>query len=167
MNQYIINEPYPSLEDVVPNCHDLQMILADYSGLVSELTAVTQYFYNHLFANYSGKNSIGKIIMEIAIAEMMHLDKLGELVIKLGGDPQFVYPKGNCMQFWTGGLVTYDKEIENMITTAILLEKETIDIYTQHAQTACNQTVSLLLLRIVEDERLHLKTFCSLLDGAC
>lgn len=165
MNQYILDKPYPSQEGVVHNFRDLQMILKDYSGIISEFTAVTQYFYNHLYANCSDNEKIGQTLLQIAIAEMTHLNVLGELVINLGGDPKMVFPKECSFNWWNGGIVNYKKDIVSILKSAILLEKQTIDCYTHHAKIASQKIVSEVLLRIVEDERLHLRTFCGLLEG--
>ncbi|MFI3226200.1 MAG: ferritin-like domain-containing protein [Clostridia bacterium] len=165
MNKYILDTPYPSQEGVIPNRRDLQLILKDYSGIVSEFTAISQYFYNHLFANYSQNEKIGQILLQIAIAEMTHLNVLGELVINLGGDPKLVFPRECSFNWWNGGIVTYKKEIKPILKSAILLEQQTIECYTYHAKIASQQIVSDVLLRIVEDENLHLKTFCELLDN--
>ncbi len=50
-----------------------------------------------------------------------------------------------------------------ILNSAILLEKQTIECYTYHAKIVSQPIVSEILLRIVEDEKLHLKTFCDLL----
>lgn len=164
MNKYILDIPYPSQENVVANKRDLQMILKDYSGIVSEFTAVSQYFYNHLYANCKNEQKIAQILLQIAIAEMTHLNVLGELVINLGGDPKLVYPKEHTCNWWNGGIVNYQRDIVEILKSAIVLEKQTIECYTYHAEIASQKIVSEVLLRIVEDEKFHLKTFCDLLD---
>lgn len=164
MNKYIVDKPYPSQESVKPNPQDLNMILKDYAGLYSEFTAVSQYFYNHLYANCKGYEKIGGTIMQIAIAEMRHLDIFGELVINLGGDPKLVYPKDFKMSWWNGGIVNYKQEIRDILLSAIALEKKAIECYTYHASIATQEIVSEILLRIVEDEQLHLEIFTGLLN---
>lgn len=164
MNRFILDKPYPSIEDVVPNRHDLNMIYENYSGLISELTAITQYFYNHLISGQEGEAEISQTIKEISIAEMMHLDKFGELILKLGGDPKFLYPKNRGFSYWNGDLVSYKKGIVAILKSAISLEKETIDLYYKQAYTTCQKAISDLLLRIIEDEELHLNAFKEMLS---
>ncbi len=164
MNKYVVDKPYPSQESVKPNSRDLKLIFKDYAGLYSEFTAVSQYFYNHLYANCSGYEQIGRTIMQIAIAEMHHLDIFGELVINLGGDPKLVYPRDFKSNWWNGGIVVYKREIHEILQSAIELEKKAIECYEYHASIASQKIVSEILLRIVEDEKLHLKIFTDLLN---
>lgn len=165
MNRYILDIPYPSQEGIVPNKRDLQLILKDYSGIVSEFTAISQYFYNHLFANCNEYKEIAQTLLQIAIAEMTHLNVLGQLVINLGGDPKLVFPKECSFNWWNGGIVNYSKEIKDIIKNAILLEKQAIECYTYHASIVSQEKVSDVLMRIVEDEKYHLQIFTDILNS--
>lgn len=163
MNKYIVNVPYPSQETVKPNAHDLNMIYKNYAGIISELTAVTQYFYNHLYANSSENEEIGKILLDIAIAEMTHLNIFGQLVINLGGDAKMMYPRNCNLVWWNGNIINYQQEIKKILKSAIELERKTIDCYLYQAKIAKQEIVSEILLRVVLDERLHLEVFENLL----
>lgn len=165
MNKYIIDKPYPSQETVKPNTQDLQMIYKNYAGILSELTAVTQYFYNHLYAKTNDNEDIGRILLQIAIAEMTHLNIFGELVINLGGDAKMMYPKNTNLVWWNGSIINYQKTTPKILESAIKLEKQTIECYTHQAKIAKQEIVSEILLRVVEDERLHLEVFEKLLLG--
>lgn len=166
-SKYAVNKPYPSLENIKPNSRDARILLEDYAGLVSELTATTQYVYHQMMAKNQDLEEIGQTILGIAIIEMRHLNILGDTLIKLGADPKFMNPiKQTCNknQWWTGGLVCYLKEIIAILEEDISYEIKTIINYRKHAEEVSQIDVANVLLRIVEDEELHVEIFTSLLD---
>lgn len=77
--------PYPPIQVKCRNLSYADLLSVDYCGSVSELTALTQYVNNE--SRLSMKNCrCAKMLLEIAVAEMMHLQKLGELIFLLGGE---------------------------------------------------------------------------------
>ena len=76
--------PYPTLKVREKNPAYANLLSVDYCGAVSELSAITQYINNE--NRMTNENcSLAKTILGIAMAEMMHLQKLGELICLLGG----------------------------------------------------------------------------------
>ena len=167
MNKYLVDLPYPSLEGIKPSDYDLRLIMQDFAGMVSEVTAVHQYFYNHLYANQQMFKEIGETIMGIAIAEMHHLDILGEVILKLGGNPKLIYPKQCSNSWWSGNLVNYQTDIRCIIESAIISENQAIDQYMKHAQITRQKSICDILSRIILDEQLHLQVFNNILMQIC
>ena len=67
--------PYPAIKVREKNMAYANLLSADYCGAVSELTAIAQYINNENRMN--GENcSLAKTILGIAMAEMIHLQKL-------------------------------------------------------------------------------------------
>ena len=89
MKPLCVDLPYPTLEGITKKDCPVSLIKAVYCGHHGELTAILQYVYHVLYFENSNQEKIGKTLNEIAICEMKHLDVLGELVLKLGGDPIF------------------------------------------------------------------------------
>jgi bacterioferritin len=64
------------------------LLLEDYAGAVSELTAINQYFYHHLVFEDKYED-LAELEECISIIEMMHLELLGETILMLGVDPKY------------------------------------------------------------------------------
>ena len=71
----MVDLPYPPLRVKGKNCDYAQLLKVDYCGAVSEMSAITQYINNEnrLFLE---RCSMAKTLLGIAMAEMMHLQKL-------------------------------------------------------------------------------------------
>lgn len=152
-SKYAVDQPYPSLDGILPNAHDLNLIMGNYSGICSELTAVTQYFYHHLYTS----DDIAKTLMGIAIVEMKHLNIFGEVIKKLGGDPRFLYPTfQNRNYWWCGSIVNYSKQLKPILISDIELERKTILEYQKQAKIVSQQPLKAVLNRIILDEQLHM-----------
>lgn len=164
MRNFSVDLPYPSLDEVKPNKNDLLIILNDYSGLISELSAVTQYIYHK--QNFDAKNlaNVGASLLQIAIVEMRHLNIFGEMITKLGGNPKFVYKKGNDFNFWCANMIDCKTKVIEMLESDLKLELETIENYKKHAIMVSQEEISEMLLRIVKDEELHVKILLDLIE---
>ncbi|WP_243108698.1 ferritin-like domain-containing protein [Clostridium rectalis] len=142
----------------------LHLIFQDYSSKVSEYTAVSQYIYAHFISeNYMGNSIIKEIaqaFLGIAIVEMFHLDILGDLILKLGGNPKF---RDGSKKNWKSNFVPYGRSVKENLQLAIKAENEAINQYEKHIKIIKNQSINKLLMRIVDDELLHLQIFKQLL----
>ena len=70
--------PYPKVNVERKNVILANIILDNYSGSVSELSAVLKYVYQNI--NLKDTN-LAKIIGKISIVEMHHLEILGKIII--------------------------------------------------------------------------------------
>ena len=84
--------PYPPLQVKERNRAYADLLSVDYCGSVSEMSAITQYINNEnrLSIEMCGT---AKTLLGIAMAEMIHLQKLGELICLLGGQVDFTAKK--------------------------------------------------------------------------
>ena len=81
--------PYPPVQVRNKNQRYANLLSIDYCGSVSEMSAITQYINNESIL--SGDNcQMAKTILGIAMAEMIHLQKLAALIILLGGSVDYV-----------------------------------------------------------------------------
>ena len=70
--------PYPPIQITEKNPSYANLLSMDYCGQVSELSAITQYINNE--NRLSCENcALAKTLLGIAMAEMMHLQKLGKM----------------------------------------------------------------------------------------
>lgn len=78
-----VSPPYPPI-DPKPNPHYAQILMEDYAGIVSELTAITKYEYQSVVLMNTFPH-FAKELSRIGMAEMHHLHILAQLIFKLGG----------------------------------------------------------------------------------
>ena len=150
-------EPYPEPRVVRPNHFYAMLLLEDYVGNVSEMTAINQYFYHHLtFKNYE---DLAELEECIAIIEMHHLELLGETILLLGVAPEFRTTTNNHPAYWNASYVYYGNNLCDRLASDITAEKMAIQQYRQHQQLIDDPNIKELLERIIKDEEYHLRLF--------
>lgn len=152
------SEPYPKIEVSKPNLRYAHILSQDFASAKGEMTAIFEYLYQHwILGNIDSE--FAKLLARIAVVEMHHLDILGQLIVLLGGTPQCASIQHNRPIVWNGGMMNYTKQLKDMLTFNLYLEQSAIDAYTAHARGIEDPNVSAILLRIVQDERIHLQIF--------
>lgn len=163
--EYRVNKDYPEVNVEETNVYYAKLLLNDYSGINSELTAITQYVYQgfYLFKDYS---KISKTLEKIAIVEMRHLELLGKTIKLLGVKPEFKFNNNNdyYYQYWNSSYVDYNTHLISMLKDNILKEQVAIRNYEQHISVINDKYIKVLLERIIEDEKVHIKCFKELLQ---
>lgn len=146
---------YPTLEEIKEDYAALRVISPAYAGREGELTAVLQYVYQSIVLSAIGESETSRLLMSIAVTEMHHLEILGTLVAKLGAIPAFVkcppYPVG----YYSASNVNYVKFPEGMLTADLIGEKNAIAGYEAMCCRLANEKVKQVILRIIEDEKVH------------
>lgn len=132
-----------------------ELLYNSFAGESGELTAITQYIYEHIelkrYENFS------KILLSIAIEEMHHLDLIGDLIKKLGRKPYFIN-KNQCA--WNAKNVKYHfNNVYDMLMFNIESEKKAIAEYKEAIKHTQNKSIQDLLERIILDEQTHLEIF--------
>ena len=156
--------PYPPIQVQGRNRNYANLLSNDYCGSVSELTAITQYINNEnrLCLENCG---IARALLEIAVAEMMHLQKLGELIQLLGGEVDFnaVQPNGAQVQ-WTPSFLSLPRNAGKMLCADIQGEKDAIAQYRKHIGMIEDECVNAVLRRIIRDEEYHIILLQTMLE---
>lgn len=148
--------PYPPIQVRERNPAHANILSFDYCGSVSELSAITQYINNENRMSCE-KCPLAKTILGIAIAEMIHLQKLGELIHLLGGNIDFVARQNNGRQrMWTPECLTIPGDIRQMLLADIEAEKAAIHQYGMHIKMINDNCVNAVLARIIKDEEYHI-----------
>ena len=155
--------PYPPIQVREKNQAYADLLSVDYCGSVSELSAIAQYINNE--NRMSGeKCSLAKTILGIAMAEMMHLQKLGELILLLGGNVDFTakLQNGRC-QMWTPGYLRIPQYPSEMLKADIEAEQDAIRQYEAHIRMIHDDCVNAVLERIIQDVTYHIMLLKTLL----
>lgn len=148
--------PYPPLRVSGKNLEYAALLSVDYCGAVSELSAIAQYINNE--NRLCGEDCpMARTILGIAMAEMMHLQKLGELIVLLGGNVDFtVRQRAGRPQMWTPAYLTLPESAGKMILADIEAEKAAISQYQAHIRMIRDREVNAVLARIIQDEEYHI-----------
>ena len=78
--------PLPPIRIERKNPEYARLLLADYAGKAGEFTASTQYIYQ-AFITHQSHPRLSEDLEHISIAEMRHMERLGKLIVLLGGNP--------------------------------------------------------------------------------
>jgi bacterioferritin len=164
----IVNAPYPSTDGITKDARTIKIISPAYATSTGELNAILQYIYHSFIFSSSGMEEHANTIKRIAIAEMLHLDLLGDMIIALGAQPIYSANPPAYFNFYSTKFVAYGCSLVNMIEDDILAERHAISSYTQMLPRLKEEKVKAVIARILEDEKLHLVTFCDILkDISC
>ena len=153
--------PYPEIKVEKKNLELANYIYDDYSGKVSELTAITKYVYQHI--TFEDKE-LSDVLGKIAVVEMRHLDILGNIICELGRLPYYVY--SDSFMPWTANNVYYEiKDIKAALKNDLLQEQEAIDGYKMLLQITNDANIQENVKRIIMDEEVHKRIFEYLLKN--
>lgn len=155
--------PYPPTQVSKQNKYYADLLSVDYCGMVSELSAVTQYIDNEirLSKEYC---EISQTILSVAMAEMTHMQILGELILLLGGKLTYT-ANYNCEKvMWSPDSVDLKTNPREILLEAIFGEQSAIHQYKKHIKEIKDTNVTAVLARIIKDEEYHIFLFRTLLE---
>lgn len=148
--------PYPAIQVAEKNKAYAALLSVDYCGSVSEMTAIAQYLSNESYLSCVNC-SVARTLLGIAMSEMVHLQKLGELIILLGGDIDFVARyNGGQPRPWNPVYMKITQNAREIIMSAIQSERSAINQYKSHIKMMKDSYVNAVLLRIIRDEEYHI-----------
>lgn len=155
--------PYPATQVQEPNPVYANLLSLDYCGSVSEMSAILQYINNENRLFFE-KCQIAQTILGIAMAEMMHLQKLGELIFLLGGTVDFVArPQNGRPRLWSPEYLTIPDNARSILLADIESEKAAINQYKMHMKIMNDPYVNAVLARIIQDEEYHIMVLQALM----
>ncbi len=100
----MLDLPYPSVQVREKNQRYANLLSIDYCGSVSELSAISQYINNETMLSVDNCQ-MAKTVLGIAMAEMIHLQKLAALIVLLGGSADYVARYNDNQQFISKGCI--------------------------------------------------------------
>lgn len=147
--------PYPEIQSLYPNPNYANLIYDSFGGEKGELTAITQYIYEHI--DLKDNDAIQKILLNIAIQEMNHLDILGSILVKLGEKPIY---KSSSNERWSSNNVNYKEcNLKELMEINILSEETAIREYRKLINYTRNMYLRRVYERIILDEMTHIEIF--------
>lgn len=93
-------------------------------------------------------------IEEISVDEMRHAEWLGDMIVKLGGEPEINHAK---LDF--GG-----RRMDDMLFRDVVLEEGAIKQYQEHIEAIREPKVKKLLAKIKAEEEEHLDKFKEMIE---
>ncbi|WP_158534747.1 ferritin family protein [Romboutsia maritimum] len=154
---YILDEKNLEIKVEGKNLYYAKLLLQDYSGAISELTASTQYF-NHegiLFENYK---EIAEVLGDIGKQEIVHLRILAKLINLLGINPKYrIIRDDNIRVWWCPNYIKYEKQLLEIIKVNIQGEKNAIIQYQHHLDIIDDKYIKEILRLIILDEKEHIE----------
>ncbi len=151
---------YPIPEVESENIEYAKLLLQDYAGDTSEDTAIHLYMFQSLILS-KDYPKIANDLFHIGIVEMHHLKLLGKTIQLLGLSPEFVTYESNTelKNYWSSNNVVYATDIKDILKINIEREQLAIEHYLSHYEVINDSCIQNLLLRIIEDEKIHLEYF--------
>lgn len=162
MKPLICDLPYPSVDNLTQDVRSGNIISFAYATLRGEITATLQYTYHHFYMAVKSAED-AKLLMSIAVAEMKHIDILGESMLKLGVSPKYTqYP--NTQSYYNTSTVSQSTTPQKMLMDDIQGEMNAIADYQKMLFVLKNEQVEAIIQRIILDEQLHLETLKKMLE---
>lgn len=153
---YASDLPYPEIQ-VEKNLADSKLLMKSFGGAVSEMTAIMTYTYQHFVAT---NTALKELLEGVSITEMKHFDLLGNAITALGG-----YPVIGGKAYWSGSQVNYTLDQKRFLMQNIIAEENAILHYERTILNLSNESVKLLIERIILDEEIHVKLFKDFLSS--
>lgn len=151
--------PYPKIPKMYSNPRYCKFIYESFGGGKGELTAITQYIYEHM--ELSEHKDISRILQDIAIEEMHHLDILGQILLELGEKTIYRNSRG---EMWSAHNVKYKMcDLKEIMKINMKSEEEAIEGYRLLMRYTNNMYLRKVYERIILDEKTHLEIFKEIL----
>ena len=157
--------PYPPVSAQIKSPAYAQAMLSNMSSSVSEMCAVSLYFYNRLLSHEW--QEIADIFSRMAIVEMHHLEIFGTLARQMGADPRLWERRAQRMLYWSPGYNDYPQELLPMLKNALKCEQLIIQKYQDQAEEIADENVVENLMRIILDEQVHVSILEDLIKQHC
>ncbi len=148
--------PYPPIKVKQKNDEYGQMILDNVGGMISEMSFVSSYVYNHIIAGSKYKE-LKDTFLRIGIVEMHHLDIFCDLAQKLGMDPRLWTCTNDYNEYWSPAYINYPNQLKELLENAIINEEKAIEKYTSQINIIKDDNIARILNRIILDEKLHVE----------
>lgn len=160
---YANPSPYPEIKVQNQNLYYAEMLMDNFAGSVSEMSAIGRYMYQH-FLSDDQDEELAEIFKGVAVIEMLHVETLADIIVKLGGNPIFRGSESTCFNFWSAGYVDYGSSLYERVLSNIQIEQAVIANYHHKSMLIDDPYVKTILERIALDEEVHVKIFTDILQ---
>lgn len=155
---YVLTTPWPKVTSQPNNRPLVRALFSLYAGPESELSSITQYFYDSLLTGADGYPDLSDLFGCVSRTGMIHLEQLGKLILAYGGDPRLLSYRGDRPQWWSSGYLTYGRAPRAMLEQAIAGERRAVEGYRAIAGRMSAEPRA-VIQRIIDDERHHIELF--------
>jgi bacterioferritin len=127
-------------------------------AVADELAAVHQYMYFHFHCDDQGYDLLAGLFKKTAIEEMLHVERLAERILFLGGDVKMV----------VGGEVKESQDVKTMLETARGMEESSAKDYNRFANECganADSATKKLFEDLVLDEERHYDQYDNEIDA--
>jgi bacterioferritin len=127
-------------------------------AVADELTAVHQYMYFHFHCDDQGYDLLAGLFKKTAIEEMLHVERLAERILFLGGD----------VDMTGGGGIQNIHDVKKMVETARKMEEDSAMAYNKWANECSANADSAskkLFEDLVMDEERHYDQYDNEIDA--
>ena len=163
--EYMAPGPYPEVRAAGKNWRYGQAMLSNIGAGVSEMSAVARYLYGTF--TQGEQPEVAECLHHIAIVEMRHLDIFSRLACQLGEDPRLWAPARTGRKYWTPEYLRYCHQLDRYLAQALEEERAAIQKYRQQVGWIQDENIVDNLLRIIEDEEVHIQVLTCLLESYC
>ena len=163
--EYTAPGPYPEVQVTGRNWRYGQAMLSNIGAGTSEMSAVARYLYGTF--TQGEQPEVADCLHHIAIVEMRHLDIFSRLAFQLGEDPRLWAPARTGRRYWTPEYLRYTHRLDRYLAHALEEERITVVKYRQQASWIQDGNIVANLLRIIEDEEVHIQVLTCLLESYC
>jgi len=154
------NIAYISVPILPKNNKYARLIYDNFAGNEGEFTVVSQYIYEHMILKKD--INISRILLDIAMEEMYHLDILGQVILGVGEKPMLINSEG---KEWNSKILNYEEyNLKELMEINIELEKRSILGYQNLIRYTNNIVLKRIYERIILDEKNHLLIFEKIRD---
>lgn len=161
----VMDLPYPPVQVHEKNQNYADLVSISYCGMVSEMSAIMQYINNENRIFYQNCQ-MGKAFLGMAMAEMMHMQMLGQLICLLGGNVSYtVRQQGGRQWMWSPQCLTLPEKFGDMLQVNLESEQAAISQYNMHIRKIQDDYVNAVLNRIIQDEQYHIMMLRSMMDA--
>lgn len=156
--------PYPKINVKGKDTRLAERLTVSFGGNEGEFGTIASYIYKSLifaekYPDYS------EIYMKLAITEMHHLQMIGELIKKLGGQPLYGTRRENGIQWFSGANVNYANDPLSAFMHDMAAEQQAYNTYIMTARQSGDRDIFSLLSRIALDEMHHRELFSTLINS--
>ena len=149
---------YPAVQTSGQNIYYASLLTQDFAGAGGEMSAITQYFYQHLIT-LNQHIEFADSLKCISMVEMHHLDIIGQLIMLYGGDPQIKTVIPNRCHYWSSNHLSTTKTIQVFIRQNIISETKAISAYKTRLKQLNDPLAQPIIERIIMDEEHHIEIF--------
>lgn len=159
-----VDLPYPDTKGFCCDECSVRIISPAYAGGAGELNAVLQYLFHAVNFDSIGNKKFARILRDIAVSEMHHLNMLAEMICAMGASPVYSACPPCLCDFYSARNVSFSRTPQRMIMDDIKGEREAIRGYERMLCKLCNEQAGAVITRILLDEKLHLDTLKCMLE---